>query len=266
MPRPSFKVYIDESGDEGFAFKGPRFGSSHWFVLSAAITRWDSDLQTVRLVDDVRQALNKKPRQPLHFQSLKHEHRLPYIDQIAKARLRIVSVLVHKPSLKEPEKFQGRFVLYYYTVRYLLERVSWFCRDNRMANDAGDGSARIILSNRGGMSYAELRAYLAKLKARTELGEVRIDWNVVKPEQLLAVNHEKLMGLQIADAVASGFYFGVQPSPVGFTEPRYAQMLKPVVYHHSGQQLGYGLKFWPSETDQLVTNEPTLQWVKQWYQ
>jgi len=266
MPHPSFKVYIDESGDEGFAFKAPRVGSSHWFVLSAVITRWEIDLETVRLVDAVRKLLNKQARQPLHFQRLKHEHRLPCIEKISDSRLRTVSVLVHKPSLKEPDTVRGRFVLYYYTARYLMERVSWFCRDHRLANDAGDGSAEVVFSNRGGMAYDELREYLRKLQARTDLGDVRIDWSVISPDQIQATNHDKLMGLQIADAVASGFYFAVQQTPLGFTEPRYAQMLKPVVYHHSGQHLGYGLKFWPRETSELLDTEKTLQWVRQIYQ
>jgi hypothetical protein len=266
VAHPSFKIYIDESGDEGFAFKAPRLGSSHWFVLSAVITRWEIDLETVKLVDEVRQLLKKQPRQPLHFQRLKHEHRLPYVEKISLARLRTVSVLVHKLSLKEPDTFRGRFVLYYYTARYLLERISWFCRDHRLANDAGDGSADIVFSNRGGMSYEELREYLRKLKARTELGDVSIEWSVIRPEQIQAMNHEKLMGLQIADAVASSLYFAVQQTPLGFTEPRYAQMLKPVVYHHSGQHLGYGIKFWPRETAELLDNEKTLQWVKQTFQ
>jgi hypothetical protein len=266
MAHPSFKVYIDESGDEGFVFKAPTVGSSRWFVLSAAITRWEADLETVKLVDELRKLLNKKPLQPLHFRTLKHEHRLPYVEKISQARLRTVSVLVHKPSLKEPDTFQGRFVLYYYTARYLLERISWFCRDHRLANDSGDGSAQVVFSNRGGMSYEELREYLRKLKARTELGEVRVEWSVVRPEQIQAMNHEKLMGLQIADAVASSLYFAVQQTPLGFTEPRYAQMLKPVIYHRAGQHLGYGLKFWPRETTELLNSEKTLEWIKLTYQ
>ena len=197
---------------------------------------------------------------------MKHEHRLPYVEAIGAGRLRTVSVLVHKPSLKEPDTFQGRFVLYYYTARYLLERISWFCRDHRLANDPGDGSAEVVFSNRGGMSYEELREYLRKLKARTELGDVQIDWTVIRPDQIQAMNHEKLMGLQIADAVASSLYFGVQQNPFGFTEPRYAQMLKPVVYHHNGQHIGYGLKFWPRETAELLKSESTLKWVRQTFQ
>ena len=163
MPRISFKASIDESGDEGFAFKVPRIGSSHWFVHSAVITRTETDLETVRLVDAVRQILRKRPHQPLHFQSMKHEHRLPYMDQIARAHLRTVS-------------------------------------------------------NRGGMSYRELRECMNPLQARPHSGEVRIDWSVIRPDQILARHHETLMGLQIADAVASGFYCGVQQTPLGFTE------------------------------------------------
>ncbi len=46
MP-PTFVVYIDESGDEGFLFEK---GSSEWFIISAAITRKVSDLETVKLI------------------------------------------------------------------------------------------------------------------------------------------------------------------------------------------------------------------------
>ena len=140
-PRPSFVAYVDESGDEGFAFKGPRTGSSHWFVLSAVVTRKPWDLETVKLVDELRQHLSYKPRKPLHFRKMKHEHRLPYVQHIAAGRIRTVTVLVHKPSIAEPEKFAERNRLYHYTTRLLLERVSWFCRDNRMSGDPGDGSA-----------------------------------------------------------------------------------------------------------------------------
>lgn len=71
----TFVVYIDESGDEGVKFAD---GSSEWFVLSAVITRRATDLETVKLVDDVRQALGKPDKKPLHFRDLRHEHRLRY--------------------------------------------------------------------------------------------------------------------------------------------------------------------------------------------
>jgi len=260
----SFVVYIDESGDEGFVFREPEGqGSSHWFVLSAVITRAECDLETVKLVDQVRHDLARQGRAPLHFRKLKHEHRVPYIARIAKARLRTVTVLVHKPSLHEPEKFQQRYRLYFYASRYLLERVSWFCRDNRSSNDPGDGSAKVVFSNRAGMSYAELREYILTLKEGTSFFGVRIDWDVIRPDQIRACNHDKLMGLQIADAVASGFFYGVQSTRQGFTESRYAEMLQPVVYRHRTQYLGYGLKLWPRDVREL--SGAGLEWIERVY-
>ncbi len=179
----TFIVYIDESGDEGFSFNK---GSSDWFVLSAVVTRAARDLEVVKLVDRVRTNLSKPNKKPLHFRDLRHEHRLPYIAEIAKADLRTVSILVHKPSLKEPEKFQERYRLYFYATRYLLERISWYCRDHKTAHDSGDGSATIVFSNRSGMSYEELRKYLNYLKEQTDIFDVRIDWSVINLDQIIA--------------------------------------------------------------------------------
>lgn len=258
----TFVLYIDESGDEGFSFGG---GSSDWFVLSGVVTHKATDLDEVKLVDRVRALLEKPAKKPLHFRRLKHEQRLPYVAEIAKARLRTVSVLVHKPSLKEPEKFQERYRLYFYTVRYLLERVSWYCRDHRPAKGIGDGSAEVVFSNRSGMSYEELKDYLYFLQRKTGMFDVRIDWSLIKPNNITAYTPGKRMGLQIADAVAGSFYYAVQPSKYGFTEDRYALTLKPVVYSRRGRYLGYGLKFWPREADDLVRNEKNLAWVRSGY-
>lgn len=265
-PKPSFVVYVDESGDEGFAFKGARTGSSRWFVLSAVVTRKELDLETVKLVDKVREELNYEPRKPLHFRKMKHERRVAYVTRIAAARIRCVTILVHKPSIAAPEKFREACRLYNYTTRLLLERVSWLCRDNRRATDTGDGSAEIIFSNRTATSYPMMKKYFQRLQQLSEPADVRIDWDVIKPEQVRAVNHDKLMGLQIADAVASGFYYGVQLNHYGFTEPRYAQVLRPVVYQHRKQAIGHGLKFWPRETQSVLKEEPSLKWIEDCYQ
>jgi len=258
----TFVVYVDESGDEGFLFDS---GSSEWFVLSAVITRKAKDLGIVKLADRVRAQLGRPKRAPLHFRKLKHERRLAFVAEIANAELRTVSVLVHKPSLKEPEKFQKRHRLYFYTARYLLERISWYCRDHRMARDSGDGSAETIFSYRGGMSYEELKEYLSHLQKRTGLLDTTIEWSVIKTGQITACPPYNLAGLQIVDAVAGSFYHAVEPSPLGFTEDRYARMLKPVVYNRRGRYLGYGLKLWPGEVNDLLKAEGRFRWLETEY-
>jgi len=260
--RPTFIVYVDESGDEGFNFGE---GSSEWFVLSGVVTRKENDLETVRLVDKARSVTGKPDRKPLHFRRLKHEQRLPFLKEIASAPLRAASVIVHKPSLREPEKFRERYRLYFYSVRYLLERVSWYCRDNRTRHDSGNGSAEVVFSNRSGMSYDEMRSYLRLLKRQTSSIDVRIDWSVIKTGQIVAYSAGKRMGLQIADAVASSFFYAVQPSQYGFREDRYARMLKPVVYREKGKSIGYGLKFWPREVNDIIEFDSDFKWLREEY-
>jgi hypothetical protein len=257
--KTSFRVYIDESGDEGFVFNQDGSGSSRWLVLSALITRRETDLETVKLIDRVRAVLGRPPKSPLHFRDLKHEQRIPYVREIAKAAVRTVSVLVHKPSIKEPEKFQSeKYFLYHYASRKLLERVSWFCRDHRKEG-MGNGEAEITFSNRSKMSYDELRNYLRVLKAKSDPLSVTIDWAVINPDTVQAINHEKLMGLQLADAVASSLYYAANINRYGETEPRYQEILRPTFYRHKGTILGYGIKFWPNELAALLKEQPHLK-------
>ncbi|WP_058034886.1 DUF3800 domain-containing protein [Burkholderia pseudomallei] len=239
----SFRVYIDESGDEGFVFLPNEQGSSRWLVLSAVVVRTERDLEMVRIAKACRELLNKPPKYPLHFRNLKHEQRVPFARMVGEAPLRHVSVLVHKPSIQEPEMFQQeKFSLYRYATRLLLERVSWLCRDHAHAGQ-GDGTAELIFSNRSIMSYEDLRNYLRRL-ARPEETEVRIHWPSVDIEGVRAVNHDQLAGLQIADAVATSVFYAVHRNPYGETEDRYLRLLARNLYRHRGTATGYGLKFW----------------------
>ena len=64
------------------------------------------------------------------------------------------------------------------------------------------------------MSYEDLRKYLRLLKDKPGT-DARIDWNAIRPQQVRAVNHDQLAGLQLADAVASGVFFSVHRNPYG---------------------------------------------------
>lgn len=259
--KASWVVYIDESGDEGFMFDK---GSPDWFVLSAVVTQKSTDLETVKLVDHVREmVLKRKDHEPLHFRKMKHEHRIPYLHQLASADLKALTICIHKPSIKNVEIFQQRYRMYFYASRLLLERVSWYCRDHN-STTGGDGSAEIIFSNRGGMKYEEFREYMDRLQHQTRYGDVQIDWNVIKRDQITAYS-AKRMGLQLADAVASGFFFGIQRNQYGFAEDRYARMLQPITYKSSGRYAGYGLKFWPQECAETIKTQSHLTWLQEVY-
>lgn len=252
----SFVVYVDESGDEGFAFGS---GGSEWFVLSAAIIRKRDDLETVKLVDRVRALLKRPDHKPLHFRDLRHEHRIPFVAEIARAPLQAVTLLIHKPSIPDPKALGENGRLYYQAVQRLLECVSGCCRDSRQPED-GDGTAEIVLSNRSGMSHEQLRSHL-QIPADPQ-DEETTGFSILRGEQIHIYSAGRRLGLQIADAIASGFFKAVEPSPYGHTEDRYARMLKPVLYRRDSLYLGHGLSFWPREAEGILREEERFEWVR----
>ena len=58
------------------------------------------------------------------------------------------------------------------------------------------------------------------------------------------------MGLQLADAVASSYFYAVWVGPYGFSEDAYARLLLPHAYRHDGKLWGYGVKITPRESEE----------------
>ena len=260
----TFIAYIDESGDEGFNFLP---GCSEWFVLSAVLVRRTEDLKMVDLTKMVKSELGKPIKKALHFRDLGHKERLSLLRQIAAANLRTISVVVHKPSLISPEAFNENYRLYFYVLRLLCERISWYCRDNKITRDQGNGEVKLIFSNRSSMSYFDLRKYLSKLERMSDEGltDQQIHWPVIDTRRMETLTAGKRAGLQVADAVAGSFYYATEHSPLGLTQDYYARTLKPVVYRRGKNYLGYGLKFFPSLNEVLARTEGRLGWVEQVY-
>lgn len=256
----SFVTYIDESGDEGFIFKPGNAGSSRWFVLSPLVIRRKNDCMLVNSLAEVRNLLQKPALYPLHFKDLKHEQRIPYIKRVAALPIRVVSVMVYKPAILEPEKFQNEsYLLYRYATRLLLERVSWLCRENRIEGE-GDGFTDIIFSNRSNMSYEKISEYLNNLIEQSNYNpqQIQLDNSVIDPLRIQAIDHSKMSGLQAVDSIASGFFSALNFNRYGETETSYLLHLKKVIYHHKNIKIGYGLKFWPEDFDHIKQKAPEV--------
>jgi hypothetical protein len=222
------------------------------------------ELRVVKSVlDRVRTILALPDQKGLHFRDLKHEQRLPYVDAIADAPVRATTVFVHKRSIVNQASFKVRNRMYWYTTRYLLERVSWHCAAVRNGGQHGSGYAEVVFSNRAGMLYSELTSYLLRLEASARLdATISINWSVIKPNHIAAYSAMKRMGLQLADAVASSFFYAVEPTMKGYTEPRYANMLRPIVYCRNGNYTSYGLKFVPTNCQPTFAADARLDWVR----
>jgi len=227
--RVSFRAYIDESGDEGFQFRtsSKEQGSSDWFVLSAFLTRKKTDLDTVKIIDQVREEFRLPSKKHVHWKKLKHPQKVRYAQFLAGLQARVIAVCVHKPSLLEPEKFQDRYRLYFYAVRYLVERISWLARDyHNPVKWGGDGTVELIFSNRQGMSYNEMRDYLQVLENQKKMGEdIRIEFDQVPIDKLRTQTPGRSMGLQLADATAGAFFNAFERNEFNNTEARYLKII-----------------------------------------
>lgn len=249
-----FVAYIDEAGDEGFKFREGGKGSSDWFVLSAMVIRQSNDSMVVEAAREVRRILSKPEKYVLHFRDLKHEQRLPLVRVVSGLPVRIVNIMVHKPTIPNPENFQHEaHKLYRYCTRLLVERISWLCKNN---SNNGQCKADLVFSNRSAMSYDDLRGYLGRLLVQSaNTSSIHIEWDAIDPARVRAVNHDKLAGLQLADAVASSAFFACNLSKYGDVEDRYLRTLAPRVFRNKGRIDGYGMKLWcGSQEKERLTN------------
>lgn len=146
--------------------------------------------------------------------------------------------------------FIGQSRLYFYAVRLLVERISWYCRDHQRKDDPGDGSVELVFSNRSSMDYGALKEYLKYLEDNAIALNYRVTVGIIRPEQLLTFTSGKRMGLQLADAVASSHFYAVETNQYGFFEDSYARLLLPRAYRYQGQLWGYGIKVMPRETEE----------------
>ena len=261
----SFRAYVDESGDEGFKFRKSlnEEASSDWFVLAAFVTREKTDLEVVKVIDQVRREFQLNPRKHIHWKNLKHPQKVRYAQIIAALQARIIAVCVHKPSLLEPETFQDRYRLYFYAVRYLIERVSWLARNRHNPSKwGGDGTVQLIFSNRQGMSYSEMKDYLRLLEKQKQMGkDIRIEFNKIPIDNLGTQTPGRSMGLQLADAVTGSFFNAIEQDKFGNTEPRYLRTMMPILYRHNNRCQGYGFKIVPREAMANLRNEENLRWL-----
>lgn len=246
----SFVAFIDESGDDGlgnYRAPGQRGGSTKWLVISACVFRQSYNLEAVKWRDSISEKFVNKKNRNLHFMDLNHGQRVVAAQTIGSLPLRALSVLAAKPPIPDGI-YTSKNQLYFYMTRYLIERVSWLCRDHRPNVPEGDGRVKITFSRRGGMSYENFRTYLQHLKDHPT-PEMKIHWPVIDIDAVDAQDHKKSASLQLVDAIASSFAAAVEPDFYGNCEPRYAESLRPVTYHRKGNYLSYGVKIVPKHED-----------------
>lgn len=122
-------AFIDESGGRAVT---PR--STDYFVMSAVVIS-DAQMGAAReLLAAMRADLGRRPGDPLSWKNLKsHEQQLRAAQLLGTSPLTISSVIVCKRHLHGALPSEDH--AYLYTLRFLLERLSWLARDGGITLD-----------------------------------------------------------------------------------------------------------------------------------
>ncbi|CAM5366151.1 hypothetical protein SCALM49S_04549 [Streptomyces californicus] len=109
---------------------------------------------------------------------------------------------------------------YLFTLRFLLERLSWFARDSSAV-------MTYTLAHIIRMKLSKLREYESKL--RVDPG-CRIHWPALDPKGGRIDQPKRIEMLQAADLAASATFAAFNPDKFGNVEPRYLEGLSPRLY------------------------------------
>lgn len=225
-------AFIDEAGQRSSSQR-----SSDHFVLSAVIIPEDFLPSAAALLAQLRSELRRRPGDPLHWRNLKgHAPRVHAAKTLGSAGTTTVSsVVVCKRHLPPSELDEDQ--AYLYTLRFLLERMSWYARD--VGAELTYTLAHVVR-----FKLEKLRAYEERLRAMW--WGCQIAWGNLDSRGGHIDQPNRIEFLQLADVAASATFAAFEPDQFGNTEVRYLQELAPALYRRSGGALtSYGLKMHP---------------------
>lgn len=189
------------------------------------------------LLARLRSDLGRRQQDPLHWRNVKtHSQRLRAVQLMSAAEfLVITNVVVCKPHLAASPPLDDDHA-YLYTLRFLLERLSWLARDQQT-------TVAYTLAHIIRFKLSRLREYEEALRGSWEC---RIAWDALDPGGGRIDQPSRVEHLQLADFAASATFQAFEPDAWGNTERRYLQTLAPRLYRReSGSLTSYGLKMHP---------------------
>lgn len=231
MQEIGLHAFVDESGQRAARTKG----ASNHFVMAAAIVPTENLPDAVGALAGLRVDTGRNPGDVLHWNQIKqHSQRLRVVQSLGELPwLTVSAVVVCKQHLPETGINDDRG--YLYTLRFLLERLSWFARDQD----------RVL-----GMTVAHVvRFKLEKLRAYEQIlrtdPSCQIAWSALDPAGAKIDQPTRIELLQLGDLAASSIATAFEPDRFGNTEQRYLTELSPCLYRRKGNLTSYGLKLHP---------------------
>lgn len=265
----SYIAYVDESGQQGGTQDR---GASEFIIIAAAVCRVEEEPDYDKLLADVRKDFKKPPGWVIQkFSDAGSDLRRFHIcNKIGNSPVGITAILAHKPTIWAEPLLTVPGALYLQLSQYLVERISWICRDDwrdfSRSPSAGSGQAEIIFSECKTLRYETFASHVRTLAANPMAHNSYAAWYHIDPNAISALPHRtNRAGLLIADYIASAFGRAVERKEFGITDDRFVRLFRTRVYNWNGKHLGNGIKIWPQQAEALVETDERLSWLKHYY-
>lgn len=216
-------VYIDESGDLGVN------RGTQWFVLSAVIVNKEDEAGIRATISRLKARLNLRE---IHFKNIPSFYkRALIVRELSSEAFTYMNVLVDTNQF-DLSKIPTPTIAYNYVCKYLLQRVSWYLRDNNLVAD-------IVLSARGTSRDGELIQYISNKLLPYPSNNIYasvFDKITAKPASSWDM-------LQLADVCATTMFLTYETHDYGFCLPCFSMALQEHLYKKNNKVDSYGIKF-----------------------
>jgi len=240
-----YVIYIDEAGDDGLGKLRNANGSgqSRWFAVGACCVRYSNDQNLVKWRDEIANNFANRQSRDIHFKHLKHDQRRYACRILGRKPVRIAAAISNKVTLLDlpPDRLQTykrKNHLHNYLTRWLLERISAALKQD---------SIKYGLTN-------------------SSNSPGKIDWDVIDPDNIQAMDHDKRAGLQLADIATSAIFKAVEPNRFEVCESSYANELRNVIFKHpvNKSALDYGIIHIPRIKQNTPLNAEQKAFFNSW--
>lgn len=238
-PARRVSVYIDETGDRGFAIK-----SSPFFAMTALVVPTEDDWSVTATAAGLRAIIHtNRPdaTTPLHWVDhfkRKHPERRARAAQMLAAMpsAKVIHVIAPKDSIRTYKGLANGVRFYNFTTRLLLERVA-------LAADKWDGGPRLAVVRLGavkGMDHSGTLSYLNFVR-QGGCDTFNVPWHRLKwPPAWKATDWD---GIQLADIHAGLLNAALSGDPSDDTCAENLLLCKHQLHRsRGGVLLGYGVK------------------------
>lgn len=250
-------AYIDEAGDPGIDSiqpKDPR-GASEWLSIGATLIRASYEPDQVQWVKDIHAAIRSRQGAVLHFRRLSDRRKEVVCQHIASLKLLSFAVASNKINMEGHRNFLAeaypgpRGWFYNWCIRVVLERISDCVLRSAVRNNHEPRHVKLVFSERGGVEYPWLNAYIELLMQQAQDGTTVlpkrvVKWEVMHPKLIEVVRHNDSAGAQLADCIASAFFSAAHTRGTRWNM-KPAELLKPCIATERGLHWDYGVTLQP---------------------